>query len=164
MGLSCLMGPYDQADGGVGKYLGVITVPYGWMTFAFFQMLQAGAVMFAPTRGFLAELSGSPAFTWHTVVDMLHFREALEAADLDASPLCPASVESTFDARLLDFCYAYDPRHAELLVYYDSWEDLGAKVRSTDYAAHRAKVLHLMDIHTDHVLRRWRELLRPLPP
>ena len=26
------------------------------------------------------------------------------------------------ERRLLDFCYAYDPRHAELLVYYDSWE------------------------------------------
>jgi len=52
----------------------------------------------------------------------------------------------------------YAPEHKDIIVYYDSWEDLRDKVANTDYAAMRKKIVAFADDHKRKMLKRWRRV------
>ena len=62
----------------------------------------------------------------------------------------------------LHYAYEYDERHAGLLVYFDSWDDLEHKLRTTDFGAVRERAVRMSAVLTSQALAAWESLLAPL--
>lgn len=50
----------------------------------------------------------------------------------------------------------YNPQNAALFEYFNSWEDLVAKLGATDYDARGARIRQWAERHTRSTLNRWR--------
>jgi hypothetical protein len=109
----------------------VVHVPYAWSNFALFENMQSGLPYLVPSRQFLAsELAELPGFFW--------------------SP--------PFQPERLELSEWYAPDHAGIFVYFDSWEHLGALVR-TSLAERRASIAAFCRAHTENTLEQWRDIL-----
>jgi hypothetical protein len=53
----------------------------------------------------------------------------------------------------------YCPENRDFFVYFDSWLDLGEKVRNTDYAAKSEQILKRGKEHEERVLGQWKDIL-----
>ena len=55
----------------------------------------------------------------------------------------------------------WSPRNSELLVFFDSWDELVriASVSSAEWDTHRERVRMTMRRRTEDVVRKWRQLL-----
>lgn len=56
----------------------------------------------------------------------------------------------------------YQPRFKNLFVYFDSWDDLGRKIRTLDYEAKRAEVRRFGEELKQEVLEKWERLFEEL--
>jgi len=147
------------------RYKAVLHVPYSWSTLAFWEFLQAGLVVVVPTARFFMQLiynceawgawlcdalQTMYGGTWNTgmgtYVDILWFQDF-------------AHVTSEDDLHAAEW---WAPQNSEMLVYFDSWDDLRqiARVRSLDWERHRAKVRAIMRQRIVSTARQWRRLLR----
>ena len=106
---------------------------YQWSNMCFFENIQMGKVHFVPSKKCVRALCQSDAPTHHVMQFM----------DRD----------NTYQ-----FNEWYAPEHKELIVYYDSFEDLKQKVEQTDYLAMSEKILAFADNHRDKMLRKWRKV------
>jgi hypothetical protein len=147
------------------RYKAVLHVPYSWSTLAFWEFLQAGLVVVVPTARFFMQLiynceawgawlcDGLQTIyggTWNTgmgtYVDIIWFQDF-------------AHVTTEDDLHAAEW---WAPQNSEMLVYFDSWDDLRqiATVRSNDWEKHRAKVRAIMRQRIVSTARQWRRLLR----
>lgn len=111
------------------NYKAVVHIPYAWSNLAFFEMFQLGIVYFIPSLSFLKELM-TRNFFW--------------------SP--PLLVDK------LDMSEWYDPEHKDLLIMFDSWDDLKEKINNLDFNTHKNKLITFGAAHKLDMLSRWRGL------
>lgn len=123
-------GPYNGSHD-IKDFKGILFFMYGaWLNIAMFENFQRGLVHFLPSVNFAEELkrTGSP---------------------VSAHPYVS-------DTRLYELCEWYSKEHKDLIVYYDSWQDLKHKIETTDYEAMRKKIMAFAQQHEQEMLSRWR--------
>jgi hypothetical protein len=125
-------GPKDMAE-----FAGVIHIPYAWSNLAFFEAIQLGLVYFIPSLKFLKYLIHTPndrnkgqSFFWSPPLreDVLHLSEW------------------------------YLPGHKDILVYFDSWEDLKEKVKNLNYNEQKKKLKEFGIKHEQDMLEKWKNI------
>lgn len=130
---ACGAGAYTGRYGGPWDLRGfkaIVHVPYAWSNFALFENLQSGLPYLIPSRRFLTEeLATLPGFYW-------------------SPPYLPDR---------LDLSEWYDPDHAGVFIYFDSWEHL-AELAHSDLSAHAAPIAAFCRAHTDRTVEQWRDI------
>ena len=116
------------------QYKGGIYIPYAWSTLVFFERIQLGLVTFVPSLHFLIEL----------------FKKGNWWFQPPFNPQNPG---------LLKLSEWYCDEHRDILVYFDSWEDLQEKVKTTDYVAKTQTILEFAQKHHDDMLSRWKNII-----
>jgi hypothetical protein len=115
------------------EYKGIICIPYAWSTIAFFEVLQLGLIYFIPSISFLIEMSKTPNFWFQP--------------PYNADPNRLATSE----------WYCND--HKGLLIYFDSWDDLLIKLKTTNYEEQTRKILNYANLHSINTLMRWENII-----
>lgn len=110
-------------------FKGVIYFPYAWSNIALFENLQRGIVHFVPTPQFVL-------------------------SEFKANK--PVRV---FTIQDFEYCEWYDPTMRHLFVYFNSWEDLQHKIKTTNYQALSHHVKEYARIHRAEMLARWNGIL-----
>lgn len=113
-------------------YKAIICLPYAWCTITFFEVMQLGIIYFVPSIPFLLRLLENHEYWFQ-----------------------PPYIRNEEILKLAEW---YCDEHKDLLVYFDSWEDLATKVKITDYEAQTAKILAYSRLHSEKVLVQWREI------
>lgn len=121
-------GPYDLKD-----FKGVIHFPYAWSNLALFENMQLGLVHFVPSEKLLK--------TW--------FNSGMRST---------YPFFSLNDVSNLHLSEWYCPEHKDVIVYFDSWQDLKHKVQTIDYESMRDKIKTFGQHHKKEMLGRWRDL------
>ncbi len=60
------------------------------------------------------------------------------------------------------YCEWYFGEHRDIIVYFDSWNDLQHKVATTDYLQMRKRIAQFADDHKELMLNQWRTVLKSL--
>lgn len=121
-------GPYDLKD-----FKGVIHFPYAWSNLALFENMHLGLVHFVPCPQLLK--------TWfHSNMRSIYPFFSLN------------------DVNNLHLSEWYCPEHKDVIVYFDSWEDLKKKIDTTDYVMMRKKIKAFGKGHKQEMLSRWRNV------
>jgi hypothetical protein len=121
------------------EYKGIVCLPYAWSTLTFFEVLQLGLIYFVPSVSFLIELSktrqpgGRQGFWFQPPFNR--------------------------DPQLLKAAEWYCDDHKELLVYFDSWEDLKEKIKTTDYEKQTQKIREYAEKHAVLTFAKWNSIL-----
>jgi hypothetical protein len=113
------------------NYKGIIHIPYAWSNLAFFEAIQLGIIYFIPSKNFLFDLIENKNFFW-------------------SPPFVPGKIE------LSEW---YNPEHADILIYFDSWTDLVYKTNNTNYEETRNNILLFADRHTIINLNKWKTII-----
>jgi hypothetical protein len=123
------------------QYKGVICIPYAWSTIALFERMQLGLVTFIPTVRFLMELftRGAPN-GWF-------------------QPPFHSYTPEYFQPEALVLSEWYCEENKDLFVFFDTWEDLQEKVRTTDFIKKTEDILHFSKEHQNEMLARWQYIL-----
>lgn len=116
------------------QYKGGIYIPYAWSTLVFFERMQLGLVTFIPSLRFLMELF-KPGKWWFQ------------------PPFTPQN------PGLLKLSEWYCDEHEDILVFFDSWEDLQYKIKTTDYKLKTQKILEFAQKHHDDMLSKWNSII-----
>ena len=109
-------------------FKGIIYYPYAFSNLAVFENFQRGLVHFVPSEKFIRS----------------------EWSKRNPAHCC---VRGNFKE-----CEWYQDQYKEVIVYYDSWEDLKQKVDSLDYESLCKKVRALGLNHRETQLRKWGEV------
>jgi hypothetical protein len=120
-------------------YKGVVCIPYAWSTITFFEVMQLGIVYFVPSVSFLIEMSQT--------------RQPGGRQSLWFQP------PFNKDPQILKMAEWYCEEHKDLLVYFDSWEDLQEKIKTTDYEKQTQKILDFAKKHEVTILSQWNAIL-----
>lgn len=130
LGIPYYSGQYNGSHD-IKDFKGVIFFIYGaWLNIAMFENFQRGLVHFLPSIDFMEQLNRSKApVSGHPYV---------------------------LGSRLYELCEWYSSEHKDLIVYYDSWEDLKHKIETTDYDAMKKKILAFAHQHKEEMINRWR--------
>ncbi len=123
-------GPYNGSND-IKDFKGIIFFIYGaWLNIAMFENFQRGLVHFLPSVDFMEELKRIKApVSGHPYV---------------------------LNSRLYELCEWYAKEHRDLLVFYDSWDDLKHKIETTDYDAMKKRIITFAQNHEQDMLNRWR--------
>ena len=122
-------------------YKGIVSIPYAWSTIALFERLQLGLVTFIPTVRFLMEL-----FT-------------LGAPNGWFQPPFSSYVPSEFQPEALSLSEWYCEENKDLFIFFDTWEDLQEKVKTTDFNKKTETILLFAKEHHDEMLARWKYVI-----
>jgi hypothetical protein len=115
-------------------YKGIICIPYAWSTFAFFERLQLGLVTFIPSERFLIELFNQGKYWFQPPFNIDH-------------------------PELLQVSEWYTTEHRDLMVYFDSWNDLKLKIKNTNYQEKTRLILNYARMHEKETLERWNHVI-----
>lgn len=130
LGFKAYTGRYDGPMD-LTNYKAVVHLPYAWSNLAFFEMFQLGIIYFIPTSEFLLKIAKGRDFFW-------------------SPPFIP---------NFLNISEWYDKKYKNLLIYFDSWEDLKQKVNTLNYDKHKLKLKKFGKKHTKTILKKWKEIL-----
>lgn len=115
-------------------YKGVICIPYAWSSIAFFERLQLGLVTFIPSERFLIELFSEGKYWFQPPFNIDH-------------------------PELLQVSEWYAAEHRDLMVYFDSWDDLKTKIKNTNYQEKTNTILNYAKMHEKETLERWNHVI-----
>ncbi len=124
-------GPDDLTN-----FKGVIFIPYAWSNLAMFENLQRGIVHFVPSERFLRQLIGQRAPIRGLTRGLFACRQMSQLNEW------------------------YCPEYRDVLVYFDSWQDLANKVATIDYAAMSKKIKERGVRHRQQMLQRWGDVFK----
>lgn len=127
-------GPKDLEN-----FKGIIHLPYSWSTLAFFENISLGIPYFIPSRSFFRELANQGNY-FH--------------------PDLPRLLQHD----LFDLSEWYAPGREEVIIYFDSWEDLQNKINSTDFIAQHEKVKKYAEEYKNLMLSRWKKVFKKIKP
>lgn len=131
-------GPNDLAD-----FKGFIHIPCVMSNFHLFENLHNGIVHFIPTKEFFSYLYENKRlrfiFWYHK--------------DRQQRP----TLQDVFN-----YCEWYNPKHKDLFVFFDSWEDLSAKIQKTDFETKRKNILAFAKNHKKEKLQQWKQVFESL--
>lgn len=125
-------------------FQGIVTIPYAWSTFALFERMQLGMVVFVPTENFLMHL----------------FRE-------NENPVRKWWFQDPFyleHPERLAWSEWYCPENRDFFVYFDSWLDLGEKLKNTDYVSKTEQILKCGKEHETRVMGQWKDMIDSITP
>ncbi len=114
------------------EFKGVLYVPYQLSNLALFENLQRGIVHFVPSQEFMHNARRS------------------------GMPI------RCFISGPIELCEWYFPEYRNLLVFFDSWDDLAYKVKSTDYNALSSACKKAGAEHRKTMVTCWKEVLQSL--
>jgi hypothetical protein len=146
----------------LARYKAVLHLPYSWSTLAFWEFLQAGLVVIVPSARFFLQIMSSCEAWGPWLCDALRLLYPHDTPP-PTSILWFQDFEYVTSADDLLAAEWWAPQNAEMLVFFDSWEDLRqiAAGRSVDWEQHRAKVRAIMRLRTASTIRQWHRLLLP---
>jgi hypothetical protein len=124
------------------RFQGIVTIPYAWSTFALFERMQLGIVVFVPSESFLMQLfteNEYPVRKWW-------FQDPFYLAHPER----------------LAWSEWYCPENRDFFVYFDSWMDLKEKLLHTDYESKTAQLLKCGKAHEESVLGQWKEMVKSI--
>jgi hypothetical protein len=130
LGISAYCGKYNGPQD-LKDFKGVLHFPYAWSNLALFENIQLGLPHFVPTQRFLIELYQSP----HR--DLYRF----------------------FALNNLEYSEWYCPENKDVIIYFDSWQDLKNKVEAVDYTALKEKICAFGRKHKQEMIEKWKEAL-----
>ncbi|MEX0849071.1 MAG: hypothetical protein WD055_02485 [Candidatus Dependentiae bacterium] len=117
----------------IADFKGIMYWPYQWSNLCLFEDFHRGLVHFVPSISFLKQLED------------------------EGAPIHPV-MSSMLENRTFEFNEWYCKDHKELIVYYDSWQDLQHKIENTDYFSMRKKIKAFASEHKKDMMHRWKEL------
>lgn len=115
----------------LARFKGVIHIPYAWSNYSFFEALYLGIIYFIPSKKFLFQLKKDKDFFW--------------------SP--PYKDEN------IELSEWYNPKHKNLLIYFNSWIDLKVKLYTTNYKKQKDIIKMFSYTHLNEMLELWRNVL-----
>jgi len=130
IGIKCFSGRYNGPLD-LARFRGVIHIPYAWSNISIFEAIHLQLPYFVPSLRFIKELSLQPNFFW--------------------SP--PFQIEN------ITLAEWYQSDFKDILIYFDSWEDLVHKIDSTDINSVKDKMLAFSRKHKEIELNKWRDIL-----
>jgi hypothetical protein len=111
-------------------YKGIIHIPYAWSNLALFENFQQHIVYFIPSINFLNKIRKDKNFFW--------------------SP--------PFLEEHLNFSEWYHQDHQNIIIYFDSWEDLKYKTENTDFKKIKNELKNFCKDHEERELYHWRQI------
>lgn len=123
-------------------FQGIVTIPYAWSTFALFERMQLGMVVFVPSEEFLMKLftkNEHPVRKWW-------FQDPFYLAHPER----------------LVWSEWYCSENRDCFVYFDSWMDLKEKLLHTDYESKTAQILKRGQAHEQYVMGQWKDILNSI--
>jgi hypothetical protein len=121
------------------EYKGIVCLPYAWSISTFFEVMQLGIIYFVPSVSFLIALS------------MTRQPDGIQGYWFQPP--------YNRDPQLMKAAEWYCDEHKELLIYFDSWEDLQEKIKTTDYEKQTKKILEYAKRHEETTLVKWNAIL-----
>lgn len=109
-------------------FKGILYMPKQWSNLALFENIYNGIVHFVPSQKFIRDAVGRSLPILYCTLDSTYF------------------VESEW----------YRKENTSLFVYFDSWEDLAEKVRTTDYKKRSEIIKQFAAQHRQTMLARWK--------
>lgn len=103
-------------------------IPYAWSNLALFENIQRGIIHFVPSERFIIELA--------------YQRQPIRFCTLNR----------------FDLCDWYAAPFRDCIVYFDSWNDLEHKIKSTNYKELSQNIKLKAQAHRNEMLRRWKEV------
>jgi hypothetical protein len=131
IGLKSYTGKYDGPMD-LLNYKCVVHIPYAWSNLAFFESFQLGIVYFIPTIDFFNKLRIGKYFFW--------------------SP--------PFINNLLFLSEWYNPKFNNLIIKFNSWEDLVNKINTLDYEKHKLKLKEFGNTYKQETINKWKDILK----
>lgn len=116
----------------LADFKGVIHIPYAWSNLALFEGLQLGIIYFIPSKKLIQEFSKNNNFFW--------------------SP--------PFNRNLLYLSEWYCDELKDIFVYFDTWEDLCKKIKTTNYEKQKIIIKEFGKKHKAETLNKWNKLLK----
>ncbi len=132
--ITVYMGNYNGPDD-IKNFKGVIFFPYAWSNLALFENIQRGIIHFVPTVRFVKELIAAHK---------------------------PVTYDPQIIAGNSKLCEWYTPEHKDIVIYFDSWDDLKEKIMTTDYHRMRGKIKEFGKHHREKMLLMWQETFEHL--
>jgi hypothetical protein len=110
---------------------GIINIPGAWSNFALFENLANGVPYFAPSKKFMLHLLENGAWmpNGNFAKDYLHLSEW------------------------------YNPEMQDVIVYFDSWDDLKHKIDSSDFMLLKNRCRAFANNHKIKMLKKWQKLI-----
>lgn len=144
---------YDWAD--LYSYKAIVHIPYEMSTMSLFEQYSAGVPLFLPSRAFYRTCIANGSMPFGSV-----YSRNLPSAVLDA--VVPAAARAAHDRACPDFWLDradfYDAENFKYVYFYDSPEDLVAKIQVFE-DPDRAARMEWIHARKDRVREAWRELL-----
>lgn len=106
-------------------FKGIIYFPYAWSNYAVYENMERGLIHFVPSVHFIRTMAQTNLPIKYITLDLFHLIEW------------------------------YKPEYKDLLVYFDSWQDLRNKVRTLDYAQMSEKNKLFAQHHRKTQLKHW---------
>jgi hypothetical protein len=115
----------------LAKFKGVIHIPYAWSNLALFEGLSLGIVYFIPDKNFLIQIKKHKNFFW--------------------SP--------PYREEVLELSEWYNPELSDVLVYFNSWEDLKFKIKNLNYQEQKDKLKNFIQAHQEKYFNIWKNII-----
>lgn len=115
----------------LAEFAGVIHIPYAWSNLALFEAIQLGIIYFIPSLNFLKEIKKDKDFFW--------------------SP--------PYREEVIDLSEWYCDEYKDILVYFNSWEDLKNKINYTILKLQKQKIKKNGVEHKLLMLNKWEKCI-----
>lgn len=136
LGIKTYYGRYDgPAD--LKDFKGIIHLPYNWSNLAFFENSRFGVPYFVPSQKFLKEMLATGSYFY-------------------------ADIHFLVNESVFDLSEWYSPVHRDIITYFDSWDDLKHKIKTTDFPRLRKKIKSYALIHYKRMLDRWSRVFQQI--
>lgn len=126
LGIPVYNGRYN-GPGDLKDFKGIIHIPYAWSNLALFENLQNGVPYFVPSKKFILELQKQGDFFFTML---------------------------SSDTIGLSEWYSHELK--DVLIYFDSWNDLAKKIKQTDFIKTKQKIQKFACWHHDTMMARWK--------
>ncbi len=121
-----------NGPGELARYKAVLYFPYAWSNLALYENLQRGIIHFVPSIAFVKVL------------------------------LAQRKPIRTYTHTLFELGEWYKPEYKDVIIYFDSWQDLKVKFETLDYQAMQQKIKAFGAKHREYVLNQWQQVFDEL--
>jgi hypothetical protein len=131
LGIKVFNGRYNGPKD-LAEFAGVIHIPYAWSNLALFEAIQLGIIYFIPSKIFL--LSFKNMNFWHQNMSFLE--------------------------KYISKSEWYLEEHKNILIYFDSWNDLNIKINNLDFEKHKIILKTFGEKHNIEMLQKWKNIIK----
>jgi len=136
LGIPTYCGRYQGAMD-LKEFKGIIHLPYSWSNLAFFENIALGIPYFIPSIDFFKQLAKQNNYFHPNLATLLQ-------------------------DQLFELSEWYKPERKEIIIYFDSWEDLKRKVNETNYELQRQKIQEYAAQYRLEMLNRWKDVFEKI--